>query len=131
MVLEGCVEKLHDELEYNRSLLKHIGRNVIFEPAGNERGATTYIPLIYCLLGGYMLPIPPFTGTSIPTIENKPIYSGYNSISNDRLRRPPPFSGHSSPSNDQWASREVVTVDSASPDVMRTLWIWGSEWFSR
>ena len=39
MVLEGCVEKLHDELEYNRSLLKHIGRNVIFEPAGNERGA--------------------------------------------------------------------------------------------
>ena len=24
---------------------------------------TTYIPLIYCLLGGYMLPIPPFRGT--------------------------------------------------------------------
>ena len=27
---------------------------------------TTYIP---CLLGGYMLPIPPFRGTSFPTIE--------------------------------------------------------------
>ena len=35
-----CREKLHDEPEYNRSLHKHIGRNVVFEPAGNERGAT-------------------------------------------------------------------------------------------
>ncbi len=31
---------------------------------------TTYIPLIYCLLGGYMLPSPPFRGTSIPTIDH-------------------------------------------------------------
>ena len=30
---------------------------------------TTYIPLIYWLLGDYMPPIPPFRGTSFPTIE--------------------------------------------------------------
>ena len=31
---------------------------------------STYIPLIYCLLGGYMLPIPPFRGTISTTIDN-------------------------------------------------------------
>ena len=39
--------KLHDELEYNRSLHKHIGRNVVFEPAGNERGAYIYIYIFF------------------------------------------------------------------------------------
>ena len=34
---------------------------IVHPPIGRKNA--TYIPLIYCLLGDYMLPIPPFRGT--------------------------------------------------------------------
>ena len=48
-------------------LKKRVGSMVVYPPIGRKN--TTYIPLIYCLPRGYMLPIPPFTGTISTTID--------------------------------------------------------------